>query len=103
MYCNRYCNTPLGCAGAGAHGASVAGGWHGRAGAKRARARGEGGRWAVGRGRRAAGREARGRRGAGTGRAQPGRWARRLARATHSVHSAWFSTRFFDSVFFLSH
>ena len=31
------------------------------------------------------------------------RQARGLARAVHSVHSAWFSTRFFDSVFFLSH
>ena len=51
-------------------------------------------------------RQALGTRGArvlGAGRARPGRWARGLARAVHSVHSAWFSTRFFDSVFFLNH
>ena len=30
-------------------------------------------------------------------------WAHELAKTVHSVHSAWFSTWFFDSVFFLSH
>ena len=34
---------------------------------------------------------------------RPGRWAHGLARAVHAVHSAWFSTGFFDSAFFLSH
>ena len=75
------------------------------------------GRWA-GRGSRRWGARARrervrgaaavhGQRAAGTGarRERHGgkRWARGLARAVHSVHSAWFSTRFFDSVFFLNH
>ena len=48
--------------------------------------------------RSAGGAQVRGARQAGAGH-----WARGLARAVHSVHSAWFSTRFFDSVFFLSH
>ena len=75
------------------------------------------GRWASGHGARRQAWQAVGRarsagwhawaRGAGRGRgtagARPGRWARGLARAVHSVHSAWFSTRFFDSVFFLNH
>ena len=76
----------------------------GRAGAGRSGRAGVWSRWWQVRG-------ARDRRGAGAGR-EAGRrwargeraaWARRLAKAVHSVHSAWFSTWFFDSVFFLSH
>ena len=65
---------------------------HGRA---REARRQLGGRRARGRARGARGR-ARQARGLGAGRAA---WARRLARA---MHSAWFLTRFFDSVVFLS-
>ena len=70
----------------GAHGAQA--GVRGRAGGRR-----------VG-GRRAGAAGARKARALGAGRAA---WAHGLSRAVHSVHSAWFSTRFFVSVFFLSH
>ena len=64
------------------------------------RAAGPGGRWGVGSGAQAAaGAAERGNarqvRGLGAGRASWASWV--------LVHSAWFSTWFFDSAFFLSH
>ena len=48
--------------------------------------------------RKACGRQARGQALGASASARgerSGRWARGLAKAVHSVHSAWFSTRFF--------
>ena len=62
-----------------------------------AQARRRAGRWHAEHGRSSAGAAS-----ARQERARHGRWARGLARAVHSVHSAYFWTRF-DLVLFLSH
>ena len=82
---------------AGRWGADAAGRHTGCWGAGTARRRAAAG---VGAGREP-GAELAGQQAPGLG-ARRATWARGLARAVHSVHSAWFSTRFFDSVFFLS-